>query len=403
MTSINPIYRTDYNPPAKAKQHNAPATTPVESVSNVVFEGTQALAAYNYNLVNKNHDFDIPTIKPIAIPENLTKIDGTKVYDSKNNLVVVKKKVGDKEYVYHNNEDKTIEVFNSNGDKIQEQEFFVNIEKEKILITRKFIPGSKDTYQTSYISENSKDFELLDKAKHIYYPNGTSKEFIHYVKDKTYDVIEHSGTNYSNYLFNKSIQYDENKNVKYIVEHSAEKDSYKKINYKDGIPYQIEEECSTVIPNNILENMDFLNDKDLVPHEKFKFQPNAKEVNGKKTYYSDGTLETNTFMQDGKEVTYSYLTNGDLINVLCGDFVVECDGTDGYEIHEKLKNGAIKDTTYSGDSVYVYVSDENNEKFVTYKDNHPVEYSKFKNREGISYSFNSDGSLRSFNESKLGL
>ena len=399
---INPIYNINYNLPISVKQQNAPITTPIESVPNVNFKGTDALAAYNYNLVNKNHDFDLPTLKPITIPNNLTEIGGEPVYNSQNNLVVVKTTVGDKEYVYHNNQAKTIEVFNSNGDKIQEQECFTNINKEKMLVIRQFIPGKKDIYQTSYLSENGKDFELFDKSKHIYYPNGNSKEFIHYVKDKEYDIIEHSDTNNTAYLFDKSVQYDENKNIKNIVEHSAEKDSYKKINYKDGIPYQIEEESSTVIPNNILDNMDFLNDKDLIPHEKFKFQPNAKEVNGKKTYYSDGTLETNTFMQDGKEVTYSYLTNGDLINVFCGDFVVECDGTDDYEIHEKLKNGAIKDTTYSGDSVYVSVSDENNEKFITYKDNHPIEYSKFEDGEGISYSFNSDGSLRECYNSSRG-
>ena len=390
---INPIYNINYNLPISVKQQNAPITTPIESVPNVSFKGTEALAAYNYNLVNKNHDFDIPTLQSIEIPEDLTKIDGTPIYDSRNNLVVVKKTVDDKEYIYHNNEAKTIEVFNSNGDKIQEQECFTNINKAKMLVIRQFISGKKDIYQTSYLSENGKDFELFDKSKHIYYPNGTNKEFIHYVKDKTYDVIEHSAANNTSYLFDKSIQYDENKNVKHIVEHTADKDSYKTINYKDGIPYQIEEENSTVIPNNILENMDFLNDKDLIPHEQINIMHDAINKDGIKTYYSNGALESNTFFQDDTEVTYKYKENGDLHNIIFDNKTVEID-KEGYSIIENIDKHTRKETTYSGNSVYVKVSDENHDKFVTYRNNHLIEYNTYEDGEGISYSFNLDGSLR---------
>lgn len=390
---INPIYNINYNLPISVKQQNAPVTTPIDTVPNVSFKGTDALAAYNYNLVNKKHDFDIPTLKPIEIFDNLAEIGGESVYDSQNNLVVVKTTVGDKEYVYHNNQAKTIEVFNSNGDKIQEQECFTNINKEKMLVIRQFIPGEKDMYQTSYLSENDKDFELFDKSKHIYYPNGNSKEFIHYVKDKKYDIIERSNTNNTAYLFDKSVQYDENKNIKNIVEHSAEKDSYKSINYKDGIPYQIEEESSTVIPNNILENMDFLNDKDLIPHEQINIMKDARNKDGIKTYYSNGAIESNTFVHDNVEFTYKYKENGDLYNITFDNKIVEVD-KDGYSIIENIDNNTQKETTYSGNSIYVKVSDENHDKFVTYRDNHLVEYNTYENGEGISYSFNSDGSLR---------
>ena len=58
MTSINPIYNINYAqaPTFKAKIEGgttAPVSNPIAS-NNISFRGTEALAAYNYNLVNKS-------------------------------------------------------------------------------------------------------------------------------------------------------------------------------------------------------------------------------------------------------------------------------------------------------------------------------------------------------------
>lgn len=393
MVSINPIYNINYSLPIAAARQKSSITSPAETMPKVSFKGTEALAAYNYNLVNKNNDFDIPTMEPIEFPDDLMKNGGNPIYDSKGNLVVVKKIIGDKKYVYHNNNAKHIDVFDKNGEKIQEQECFTNLNKEKMLVIRNFVQGKRDVYQTSYVSENGRDFELCDKSKHVYYPDGTSKEFFHYVKEKKYDVIEHSNTNDYAYLFDKSIQYDENKNIKCIVEHSANKDSYKIINYKNGIPYKIEEENSTVVPNKLLTNMEFLNDKDLIPHEKFNILQDAINKDGIKTYYSNGAVESNSFVWNKIEFTYKFKENGDLYNIIYGNKSIEID-KDGYSIIEFLDNNYKKETTYAGNSVYVKVSDKNHDKFVTYRNNKLIEYNIYENGEGTSYIFNPDGSLR---------
>ena len=63
MTSIYPNYNT-YQiqaPSFKAKSVNnfGSVSNPIQQ-SNVNFKGTEALATYNYHLVNKNNDFNIP-------------------------------------------------------------------------------------------------------------------------------------------------------------------------------------------------------------------------------------------------------------------------------------------------------------------------------------------------------
>ena len=57
VTSINPIYNVNYAqaPMFKAKEESAtaPITKPIPQPS-LAFKGTEALRAYNYNLVNKS-------------------------------------------------------------------------------------------------------------------------------------------------------------------------------------------------------------------------------------------------------------------------------------------------------------------------------------------------------------
>ena len=87
MTSINPTYNVNYLSGIKPKTKSSvtqSVSNPLPPQPNVSFRGTEALAAYNYNLVNKNKDFDkIPTLKPLEIPKNVEEIEGEKIYNSK--------------------------------------------------------------------------------------------------------------------------------------------------------------------------------------------------------------------------------------------------------------------------------------------------------------------------------
>ena len=325
MTSINPNYNINYvqMPKLRAKETNSvPVTNPVPQ-PNVCFKGTEALAAYNYNLINKNNDFDdLKTIKAIEIPNDMTKIGGTPVYNSKGELVLVEKTIGDKKYVYHNNDDKKIEVFDKKGNKISEQICFQNAGDGKTIMVDEFIPGKKDYYSTSYISSDGKTFELFDNMKHVSYPDGTEKDFIYEAKEGKNRIIERDGKSFNDF-YSRAIDYDKNNNVEYVSEHADNYSTYKEIKYIDGVPYSVNEDKQTTIKNNVLEKLGVLSDNDLKPHKKINFLSEAKNIEGEKTYYSNGNVETNTFMQEGKKYKYTYLANGDLINVESDNIFVE--------------------------------------------------------------------------------
>ena len=95
MTSIISSYSINYLNGVSSRtkpQETPPVSKPLPPQPNVSFRGKDALAAYNYNLINKNKDFDnIPTIKPLEIPKNLEEINGEKIYNSKGELVLVQK------------------------------------------------------------------------------------------------------------------------------------------------------------------------------------------------------------------------------------------------------------------------------------------------------------------------
>ena len=99
MTSINPIFYVNHVQAPKFKaaaKNTAPITNPLEQTASVTLNGTDALAAYNYNLVNRNNDFNIPVIEPIERPDDITKVGGTPIYNSKGQVVIVEKIEGDK-------------------------------------------------------------------------------------------------------------------------------------------------------------------------------------------------------------------------------------------------------------------------------------------------------------------
>ena len=100
MTSINSSYNinplNNVNFRTKTSETQT-VSNPLPHQPNVSFRGTEALAAYNYNLINKNNDFnDIRTIEPIETPNDVTKIGGNAIYNSKGELVIVEKNIGEK-------------------------------------------------------------------------------------------------------------------------------------------------------------------------------------------------------------------------------------------------------------------------------------------------------------------
>ncbi len=387
------LSNTTTNTPSKQvkKQHVAVPVSSQVQVSKS-FEGLDALASYNSYVLRKNVNFDIPVVEKIDIPDNFDSLEGEHIYDSAGRLVCVVCEDNNKRYVYHNNEEKFVEVFDkTSNEKLKEQTSYVNLNDEEMISVVEFVPGRKDSYQTFYKVADGQIF-LDSKSKNVNYEDGSYNEYIYYPVQKEYQVIEHSNFKNTNWLFDKSITYDENKNVKKITEHGSNSWREKEVKYKNGCSYALEETNITAIPNNL--GKDPMTDPDLKPSQKFEVTSDPKSIDGFKTYYSNGVIEKNIT----KESVYYFNYNGDLSRIQTNNKNIIFNMY-GQTIEEKLENGAIKTTMYSynkdkgNGQTYVKYEKDNFCKELSILNNKPVNY--FESRDGKDWTaiYNQDGDL----------
>lgn len=218
MNNINPIYSINnfYLPTFKQKVENNSVVTNQIS-SNVSMKGVDALASYNFNLVNKNNDFNIPILEMIDVPENVENIDGEKIYNSNGELDYVVKDAGNNKIIYQNDQYKTIKIVDKSNNKIiQEQGCYVANSNE-VRVCKKI--DNQVGYFTDYEEKNGKMIPI-GKGKHIYYPDDSKKEFIHWLDSDKYQLIERSHVNKDAYSCDRVIDYDEQGNIKNITNYN---------------------------------------------------------------------------------------------------------------------------------------------------------------------------------------
>ena len=217
MNNINPIYsiNASYLPAFKQKQQIINVTNPIDK--NVQMNGLDALAGYNFNLVNKNNDFNIPTLGIVEIPENIAIVDGEKIYKSNGELNCVIKDAGNYKIIYQNDQYKTIKIVDKCNNKIiQEQGCYVANTNEVRVI--KDIDNSVG-YFTDYDERDGK-MVPVGKGKHIYYSDDSKKEFIHWLDSNTYQIIERSNVSKDAYSCDRVIDYDGQGNIKNITNYN---------------------------------------------------------------------------------------------------------------------------------------------------------------------------------------
>lgn len=230
MNNINPIYSTNnlYLPAFKQKEvNNGIATNPINS--NISMRGMDALASYNFALINKNKDFDIPTIKMIPIPNDISKIDGEKIYSPDGSLDCVVQDNGKYKIVYQNDSFKTIKVIDKISNKvIKEQGCYVANTKE----VRVCENTNNDAigYFTDYDEING-EMVPVGKGKHIYYADDTKKEFIQLLNTNQYQMIERSNVSKDAYSCDRVIDYDSHGNIKKVTEYNQNSEIIKETNY----------------------------------------------------------------------------------------------------------------------------------------------------------------------------
>lgn len=186
---------------------------PVES--NVSMEGLSAIASYNFAIVNKNKDFEIPVVKMIAIPEDITKLDGEKKFSKSGELLCVITEDGNDKVVYYNDCHKTIQVIDKDTKELKKEQGCYVVDSKEVRVYE--YKNDNIAYFTDYDERNG-EMVPIGKGKHIDYEDDSRKEFIHYIEDKTYQLIERSDVS-EPYAADLSVSYDEEGNIKEINEY----------------------------------------------------------------------------------------------------------------------------------------------------------------------------------------
>ena len=376
----------------KSKETSIPATNSIGiSQPTINFRGTEALAAYNYSLVNKNELFNLPVIKPIDIPTDPEKIPGEKIYNSAGELVrIIKDNDKQKETYYFRDNKLNYYIKDEKDSKIQWEMFFDNGEFEGI---SKNLPD-KIQYSTWY--ENGEPVQI-DKYK--VHSNWDNYEHLLYLpKEKEYSISKYYTKN--GHCYSSFVSYDENKKCIYANESRGIHDKQTNLHIKDGVPYAITTTESKALSNNtVKDDIDLSN---LTPSPFYNVDiDKIKSLEGEKKYYSNGELEQ-IITSEGD--IYKFEPEGFLSDIISKDkeiqFIYEYKkGPSGcHNIIEKLPDGAIKKTQYGKtpqENFDVWYKKGNLSKQVTYNEQkNIVDYSEYIDNESIkSRDYDSDGNL----------
>lgn len=385
---INPIY-TNNNLSLSYLKNSNNSTNPVQrnSISPTVsFKGTDALAAYNYSLVNKNELFNLPIIKPLDIPTKIEDIKGEKIYNSNGDLVRI---INDNTTYYFRDNKLNCSITKEGNSDIKLEMFYDNGNVDGV---SKILPDGTE-YTTWY--KNDEPVQIW-KIKNFSKGNEVHLEYL--PKEKTYQVSKwynENGKQYSSFA-----EYDENK--KCISAHETENlfDETTDLYFMDGKPYGITKNKSKSLSSNMgKDDIDLTN---LEPSPFYNIDmEKINAVEGERKYYSDGKLEK-IISNDGD--VYNFEPEGILSTIENKNKKIEFlynykDGiVRGHNITETMQDGGIKKTQYSespDDGYDIWYENNGIEKHVIYNEKGKiVSYSnKQDGQKEISRNYDDNGNL----------
>lgn len=351
MTSINPIYNVNYTQTTAFKHKNTvetePATTNPISQPNTAFKGTEALRAYNYNLINKEN-FNIPELKPICPLEDMDKIKGERIYNSDGELVCIIDENKDYKIIYtpssENKDIYDVEVFKDN-ELIKRQTFYKSVDGNRYLA----IFDEKNNCNTGY-KYNCGNLTLHHKEKEY--------------KDNTYMFLAEK-QEYECYDGDIKKIYDKNLKLKQAIDFSQD-DKNTRTNYWNNNP--ISSETRTYENLNLKEeSLNPFEDKDLIPAKFYEIE-DTDNIQGKKFYYSNGKLEK---IITPENKTYHYDLDGNFEYLEFDNKEILFGGNNSIEIKEKLNNNSTKTTYFDGKqpSFVEFKNGEKSKNITYFKDN----------------------------------
>ena len=322
VTSINPICNTNYNLPIKSTQQSVPVTSSVVPVPKVSFKGTEALAAYNYNLVNKSN-FNIPELKPICPLENMDKIKGKRIYNSDGTLVCIVDKNNDYKTVYtpssDNNNIYDVEVF-KNNQLIKQQVFYKSVDNNIYL----GIYNYNDNCRTLYKYDNG-NLSLYSKEK-----QDSQNAYVFWAEKQEYEC----------YDGNIKKLYDKNLNLKQTIDFTKENQNVRTNYWNDKA---VSKETRVYKNESIADDgINPFEDKDLIPAKYYEIGT-TDNIQGKRYYYSNGQLEK---IVTPENKAYCYDLDGNFECLKFDNKKISLLGTNSIVIEEKLGNNISKITYF---------------------------------------------------------
>lgn len=377
-------------------------------VQNPNMSGLDALAAYNQPTQKMSAPKHIePALPTVLQPEAIKAIKGERIYTSTGTLDSIVSKGDNTKTVYkmdaaaQNDAIRKIEYYDNSTGKLKfVQENFNLIEQGKM-------PQIKETSIKEFDQNTGKIKKetiycngKLDGVKEFEYsPDGGFEKIYGVYPDGKSDVTEICYKTNSSRL----TAFDKKGNVDYVTVKDSNKGTVQSTQYKNGVPVKISQTKNTVIPNSINKNP--MTDPELVPTNPINLGYEPKDVQGDKSYYSNGALESITTMTDNGVVMHKFNPDGTLSGIMNQSgkdektiiFNRTSEGQKYYSVEEKLDDDVYKTTIFNQDgSKEVCVMDNKNksEKNAVYsKDGNLEKYFEYSKDDKMMMEFDKQGNV----------
>ena len=367
----------------RADEQNLPAGNVENNTFVEPFQGNKgldALAAYNAAIVKKpilQDELKVEPLIPIVInPENVDKMEGERIYSSDGDLHSIVRRDENTYTVFTPSKDdenkfNVIKTYDKKtGNIIILQENSKNYDGKECIEIREFDSKTGDSIRYSeYLDGDIAYARKTTKDKF-----GKEHDVTFFYDDKTYRTT----VTYPNGNRSMSAYFDENKQLINFSEYDAKKaySTNTDIDFYHGAPTSISITKNMTMPN-IIGWETFVNSEYLKPSANFEKIEHIKDIEGERTYYSNGALESNKFNSESGVVTAYFNPDGTCENIKSDNKEIFF-SNNGNTIKETLENGKFKETKFLKNNAYrvkIYDDKTYQELSITDK-NKPLWYSE---------------------------
>ena len=348
------------------KMYSAPAFKAEENtVSKPVEEkeyDAKPLANYAKASIDLKKKLKVePLIPTIYLPEAIDAIKGERIYKSNGDLYAIVDENEKTRTVFNptkddnNMFDSIITTDKKTGKIIREQHNYIEDNKLKEICIHEFSPETgKETAYTSYV-----DGKLDYASKTTYNKYGIRTDIGYDYNNKEYRIFESSKDD----RFRKDIIMTED--MKFVtVNTTVEKNTkqiFSRAEFYNGALLNTEKSTTTVMPN--MMGLNPFNDEDLIPDEvlsKEDLQNIADSIDGEKTYFSNGAIESVKGMFNELDTTVNFKPNGDVEEVITDKYSYSVgDYSIIYKNNIDENNKKITDVFYNGGKSVTFEKDGN--------------------------------------------